>query len=320
MAPNTDVAPILSALVPHQRSLPAGLQTTPSVGFPDRISVLLFDAPIGEVWRLTGRTWWYRRHNDPTGTRLGSPARTYSQEAAVRELLVAAGRLDPSPEMRPAVDRASAPALPDKRLLEFGQLLRDRRLAAGLSCIQLARRAHLSDTTIKFAETATHLVSRATLIRLIEVKELQLTWADVSRMLSSIIDTTPTTSPLPSPSPSPSMPSAPSAAITTSELSTQVSNTDSAVLALVVERLVVCDENHIVRHSLCVAINTSTQSYAQVEHWCPTTTTWTPLHHLLPACMKTKTPHPASLTTAAVFAADIDQLRTVATLILRGSR
>ena len=65
-----------------------------------------------------------------------------------------------------------------KQLQEFGKLLRDRRNAAGLSRVQLARRAQLSDATIKFIETARHPPSRATLIRLISVQELQLTWSD----------------------------------------------------------------------------------------------------------------------------------------------
>ncbi len=62
---------------------------------------------------------------------------------------------------------------------EFGRLLRDKRTAAGLSRVQLARRARLSDATLKLAETARHPPSRATLIRLIGVAELKLRWADV---------------------------------------------------------------------------------------------------------------------------------------------
>ena len=62
---------------------------------------------------------------------------------------------------------------------EFGRLLRDKRNAAGFSRLQLAVKAKLSDATIKFVETARHPPSRATLIRLIAVEELKLTWADV---------------------------------------------------------------------------------------------------------------------------------------------
>ena len=70
------------------------------------------------------------------------------------------------------------PAPTPKQLQEFGKLLRDKRNAAGLSRMQLARRAKISDATIKFLETARHPPSRATLIRLISVEELRLTWSD----------------------------------------------------------------------------------------------------------------------------------------------
>jgi len=62
---------------------------------------------------------------------------------------------------------------------QFGRLLRDKRNVAGLSRVQLARRAKLSDATVKFTETARHPPSRATLIRLLGVSELKLRWADV---------------------------------------------------------------------------------------------------------------------------------------------
>jgi transcriptional regulator with XRE-family HTH domain len=74
--------------------------------------------------------------------------------------------------------RAGQP-LSTKQMQEFGKLLRDKRNAAGFSRVQLARKAKLSDATIKFIETARHPPSRATLIRLIGVVELKLTWADV---------------------------------------------------------------------------------------------------------------------------------------------
>ena len=61
----------------------------------------------------------------------------------------------------------------------FGQLLRDRRNAAGWSRRQLAERAKLSDCTIKLLEKAHHRPSRGTLIRLINIKELGLSWSDV---------------------------------------------------------------------------------------------------------------------------------------------
>jgi transcriptional regulator with XRE-family HTH domain len=61
----------------------------------------------------------------------------------------------------------------------FGALLRDRRNAAKLSRLALAHRAKVSDATIKFVETARHPPSRSTLIRLLSVAELHLTWAEV---------------------------------------------------------------------------------------------------------------------------------------------
>ena len=61
----------------------------------------------------------------------------------------------------------------------FGALLRDRRNAAKLSRLALAHRANVSDSTIKFIETARHPPSRSTLIRLLSVAELHLTWAEV---------------------------------------------------------------------------------------------------------------------------------------------
>lgn len=70
-------------------------------------------------------------------------------------------------------------AVSEAQWAEFGRLLRDKRTAAGLSRVQLARRAKLSDCTVKFAETARHPPSRATLIRLIGVDELKLRWAEV---------------------------------------------------------------------------------------------------------------------------------------------
>ena len=69
-------------------------------------------------------------------------------------------------------------AVPDDVLRVGAQLLRDRRESAGLSRKALGRLAKLSDSTVKFVETGLHPPSRATLIRLIDVPELKLTWAD----------------------------------------------------------------------------------------------------------------------------------------------
>ena len=73
----------------------------------------------------------------------------------------------------------AARAVSQAQWAAFGRLLRDKRTAAGLSRVELARRATLSDCTVKFAETARHPPSRATLIRLTGVAELKLRWADV---------------------------------------------------------------------------------------------------------------------------------------------
>jgi transcriptional regulator with XRE-family HTH domain len=69
-------------------------------------------------------------------------------------------------------------ALTLKQRQEFGKLLRDRRNQAGLSRLQLARKAKLSDATIKFIETAHSPPSRTTLLRLVAVPELKLSWAE----------------------------------------------------------------------------------------------------------------------------------------------
>ena len=61
------------------------------------------------------------------------------------------------------------PALTLKQMQDFGRLLRDKRNQAGFSRVQLARKAKLSDATIKFVETARHPPSRATLLRLVGV-------------------------------------------------------------------------------------------------------------------------------------------------------
>ncbi len=70
-------------------------------------------------------------------------------------------------------------AVAKEQWADFGRLLRDKRTAAGLSRVALARRAKLSDATVKLAETARRSPSGATLIRLVDVAELKLRWAEV---------------------------------------------------------------------------------------------------------------------------------------------
>lgn len=71
------------------------------------------------------------------------------------------------------------------QLRAFGHLLRDRRNAAGLSRSALALKAKLSDATLKFLETARHPPSRSTLIRLVGVEALGLSWDDVAGLVGA---------------------------------------------------------------------------------------------------------------------------------------
>lgn len=70
------------------------------------------------------------------------------------------------------------PSLPPDKLQAFGRLLRDKRNQAGFSRVELARKAKLSDATIKLIESAKHPPSRGTLLRLVGIAELGLSWAD----------------------------------------------------------------------------------------------------------------------------------------------
>ena len=72
----------------------------------------------------------------------------------------------------------SSPAL-QAQWQRFGALLRERRNAAKLSRAKLARKAKVCETTIKFIETTRHRPSRATVMCLLAVADLHLTWADV---------------------------------------------------------------------------------------------------------------------------------------------
>lgn len=83
------------------------------------------------------------------------------------------------PAREPSGAKWTGRGLTPEQLQEFGKPLRDKRNAAGLSRPKLALQAKLSDATIKFLETARHPPSRATLIRLIAVPELHLSWDDV---------------------------------------------------------------------------------------------------------------------------------------------
>ena len=68
--------------------------------------------------------------------------------------------------------------LPDQ-FQRFSTLLRQRRESAHLSRVELCKRAGLSDRTIKNIEHALISPSRDTVVRLLDVTELGLTWTDV---------------------------------------------------------------------------------------------------------------------------------------------
>lgn len=81
----------------------------------------------------------------------------------------------------------SADATEHESLRHFGELLRARRNAAALSRVELGKLARLSDATIKFLETAKHPPSRSTLIRLVGVEQLRLSWEEVAEFLPGLV-------------------------------------------------------------------------------------------------------------------------------------
>ncbi|HRI54135.1 MAG TPA: helix-turn-helix transcriptional regulator [Pseudomonadota bacterium] len=107
----------------------------------------------------------------------GQPPKTQAACVAYASLVDEIVHLSSAPGDVPPSSRLT-PALTRKQLQDFGHLLRDKRNQAGFSRVQLARKAKLSDATIKFIETARHPPSRATLLRLVGVPELGLRWAD----------------------------------------------------------------------------------------------------------------------------------------------
>ena len=107
----------------------------------------------------------------------GQPPQTQAACVDYASLVDEIARLSSAQGAVPPASRLT-PALTRKQLQDFGRLLRDKRNQAGFSRVQLARKAKLSDATIKFIETARHPPSRATLLRLVGVAELGLRWAD----------------------------------------------------------------------------------------------------------------------------------------------
>lgn len=61
----------------------------------------------------------------------------------------------------------------------FGDLVRERRTAAGLSCVRLGRLAGLDQRTIANVEQTRIFISRKTIEALLAVPALGLSWADV---------------------------------------------------------------------------------------------------------------------------------------------
>ena len=123
-------------------------------------------------------------------------------------------------------------ALTRKQAQDFGRLLRDKRNQAGLSRVQLAQMAKLSDATIKFAETARQPPSRATLLRLVAVAELGLSWADTPGYAAGALPADPTAPP-------------------SAGLGAEFSRFDSRLtLPLVLESLLVLDELRTAQHTV----------------------------------------------------------------------
>ena len=96
----------------------------------------------------------------------GQPPKTQVACVDYASLVDEIARLSSAQGAVPPAGRLT-PALTRKQLQDFGRLLRDKRNQAGFSRVQLARKAKLSDATIKFIETARHPPSRATLLRLV---------------------------------------------------------------------------------------------------------------------------------------------------------
>ena len=174
-----------------------------------------------------------------------------------------------------------APALTRKQLQDFGRLVRDKRNQAGFSRVQLARKAKLSDATIKFIETARHPPSRATLLRLVGVTELGLRWADT---------------PGHSPGAVPANAAGTSPALTEAEYS----RFDSRLtLPLVLESLLVLDELRTSQHAVEVTAYGSRRVCclcgARSEAWTldPREAVKLPVRHAAPcACLLYTSPSP----------------------------
>lgn len=75
-------------------------------------------------------------------------------------------------------DLAPGPA-PLRPARALGALVRLRREIAGLSRIKVAKRARIAEATLKLLENG-HRPSRSTLLRVVNLPELKLTWEEVA--------------------------------------------------------------------------------------------------------------------------------------------
>ena len=78
--------------------------------------------------------------------------------------------------------------IPPEAWKMFGRRLREKRLAAGLTRVQLAQKAKCSDASIKFIESARNVPTRRILSQLVKVTELRLSWSDVPGSAEVVID------------------------------------------------------------------------------------------------------------------------------------
>lgn len=161
----------------------------------------------------------------------GQPPETQAACLAYVNLVDEIARLATAKGTIPRASRL-APALSRKQLQDFGRLLRDKRNQAGFSRLQLARKAKLSDATIKFIETARHPPQPGRLLRLVAVAELGLRWADT-------------------PGHSPGAVPADAAATSPALSEVELSRFDSRLtLPLVLESLLVLDELRTSQHAV----------------------------------------------------------------------
>ena len=125
-----------------------------------------------QIWRQEARR--FARRTDPDGIALCA---AYRWQALAMSYRLAKWRRSLA---------ATNEALAGRQLVarvEFGPLLKERRLAAGMNLRELAALAGVDHKTILNVERALFLPSRRSLERILAVRELRLTWADVNPAL-----------------------------------------------------------------------------------------------------------------------------------------